>query len=208
MIHFPIPELDVVNEALARLGEMGIASFDENTKTAENAKLIYPSQRDRIYHAWQWVFARTTSSLVRLVPVPVNGWQYGFTLPAIAIGNPVRVLSSPRAPEMPLREFAIEGGVLYADTDQVWATHISRIDPTLWPATFREAVVLAAMAALCVPVTQHLELAQDLRIQAFGAPQDQGRGGAVGIAINRDFSGAAQPANLYEDDPLTSARWQ
>jgi hypothetical protein len=164
----------------------------------------------------EWSFAGKTYKLDALSPIAANdydtaaqkfnnGWRFAFSLPGDRLGAPRKLLSDPRNPKDPLRDFLVESGVLYADVDQVWAVVTVMPDPDLWDPQFALGMETIAAADLCVPVTHDAKLASDQRTVAEGSPQEQGRGGLIGRAIASDAA-KARTATPQWRDPLSDAR--
>lgn len=195
----------LVNEALARLGSEPIAALDEETPTARKAAQIAPTVLGQVYGATSWRFARRTRALTRLDVRPETGFRYAYALPGGRIGEPVKVLANPRYADQPLRHFAIEGGELHADMEAVWVTCVEEVDPATWPPLFRAAFVTALAGELAVPQAHDTNLADSLRVQAWGTPSEGGRGGLIGRAMARDAAQAPGSA-LLASDPLTGVR--
>lgn len=199
-----ISDLQIANNALARIGEGSIASFDEESPLARQVSAIYRDRIDVLF-SWPWNFSRRTYKLQRMDETPDNGWKYAFALPSERLSPPRTVLRDPRQPKNPFRDYAVEGGNLYADIAELWATVSVRVDPSLWPPSFRILATVAAAADLCVPVTHDKDLADQLRGEAYGLPSEGGRGGLMARAIADDIATSPIAAPLSRD-PLTDAR--
>jgi len=196
--------LKTVNEALARLGSAPIAALDEETPKAAKVAQIYPTVVGAAFACHRWNWARRTARLDRLAVTPETGWRYAYALPGDRIGEPVKVMLNPRAPDYLLRAFALEGDELHADELAVWATFVRSVEPEQWPALFRAAIVVALAADLAVPLTHDVTLKQQLAQDAWGTPSEGGRGGLMGRAMAVDAS--AQPGStVLARDPLTDA---
>lgn len=208
--------LQVMNKALGKIGGGKIMAEDEDTALAEKVVPAYYSRLKALLGMCEWSFAGATYKLDAIAKIAGNdydtsnqifnnGWRQAFSLPGTRIGLPRKVLTDPRRPNDPLREFQIEGGVLYADREQVWATVTVMPDPNIWDPQFNLAMETIASADFCVPVTHDANLADTLRKVAEGTPQENGRGGLVGRAITSDAIKARTAAPLWRD-PLTDAR--
>ncbi|MBP1296617.1 hypothetical protein [Bradyrhizobium elkanii] len=208
--------MKVMNSALGKIGGGAIMAEDEDTELAAQVVPTYYSRLKSLLGMCEWSFAGRTYKLDAIAKVAENdydtasmifnnGWRQAFSLPGTRIGLPRKVLTDPRRPNDPLREYLIEGGVLYADREQVWATVTVMPDPTVWDPQFNLAAEAIVAADLCVPVTHDANLAKDLRQVAEGSAQENGRGGLVGRAITSEAIKARTAAPLWRD-PLTDAR--
>lgn len=199
--------ITVLNEILRSVGSAPIAGPDEETKKAQQATAVYRRTFRELLsrNTAGWTFARKTYRLDRDPLVPENGWRFGFAMPGTRLGNPRRVLSDPRRPDFPLRQFAIEANLLFADVEPVWATFTVEVPPAAWSPEFHSLMVAAVGSRLAVPLGHDTSLADELRREAFGAPQEMGRGGLFAVALNADIAGAPSAAPVLASDPLTGA---
>lgn len=207
----------IINRGLTRIGSARISSLTEDTSLCQQARGVYYDRVDAILGMHDWSFAGKTFRLSQLAEVSDygfdlasnkfnNGWRYAFDLPGERIGStPRRVLVDPRRPDDPFRDYAIEEGRLFADRTPLWALVTVRATPASWSAPMRLAVIVAVAADLAVPITHDTKLAAELKMEAEGAPEMQGRGGLIGNAIAKDMAGNPNKARLWRD-PLTEAR--
>ncbi|WP_398468524.1 hypothetical protein [Tardiphaga sp.] len=212
-----IDHLKIMNNALSRIAAGSIMAEDEDTDLAAQTVPVYYDRLDAVLAMYGWTFAGKTYKLDRVGETVengyvtadtkfMNGWRYGFALPGNRVGEPRRVLDNPRRPDYPFRDFLIEGGNLYADRDELWATVTVRPDPIVWRPDFRLALTCLVAADLCIPVTHDQRLAEALFQQGEGSPSEQGRGGLIGRAIAADAASAPAKAPLH-NTPLTDARF-
>jgi hypothetical protein len=208
-----------MNAALARIGAAPIMAETEDTELAAQVVAVYYDRVDAILGMHPWKFARQTFRLDEIAPTPdngydaaakifANGWKRSFALPGTRIGEPRSVLANPRNPDYPLRDYAIEGDRIYADTGPLWVAFTVRVAPAVWASNplFRLAATTAVAADLAVPVTHDKDLAAQLLTDAEGTPSEAGRGGMIGRAMAHDLAGAPIASPL-QNDPLTAARF-
>ena len=167
-------EIDICNLALGWLGERPIASFNDESNTAELCKNNYPSARDYTLEDGDWQFARRIETLAELEdppnnPIPPYRGRV-FQLPA----NALRVIRlddgtghwrlawdrledrivvepliglAPTSAGIPLGSAAQEN-IVYADL-------ITRItDPTKFSPNFAQAVAGKLAWDLAMPITE------------------------------------------------------
>lgn len=212
-----ITPIVIKNRALARIGGGEIVAEDENTELARQVDAIYQDRIDAVLGGYPWSFAKKTYRLDALAKTAANGfdsdllvfptgWPHGFLLPGDRLSTPRKVMADPRNPDVPIRDFEIEAGLIYARHDKLWATFTVRVDPDVWPPPFRIAIVTLLAADLAIPVTHDTALAAELRAYAQGTPEENGRGGLIGRAIAVDVAGAVATAPLLALDPLGNAR--
>lgn len=75
-------EVEVVNVGLTLLGESRIASLDDNTKPAREAKAIFAHTRDSVLASHNWNFAKTRVALPALVDAPPFQFNTKYQLPS------------------------------------------------------------------------------------------------------------------------------
>lgn len=74
--------VDIVNSALAKVGEDPITSLDEDRHAARVARTQYPLHRDKLLRLYNWRFAMRRAVLAPLAGAPEFGFRYKFLLPA------------------------------------------------------------------------------------------------------------------------------
>ncbi len=200
----PRSDIDIVNNALARIGGGVITSLDEETDLARHCLAIYHDIVESAFSAWRWAFATKTFALTRLAETPENGYAHAHAHPAETIGPPQRLLTDPRAPENPVRDFECDMDAIYSDCQNLWGRYVRRLAPDLWPPLFRAAVTDWLAARLAVPVTHDAALAEKLERDAIGSSAEAFRGGMLGRAIAMDIAQSGGVAPLLASDPLTS----
>lgn len=206
----------VINRGLARIAAAPIGGLDEDTDKARQAIAVYFDRLDATLGLYHWSFAGKT---YRLDQAPTDGaddyvtaqkrwftgYRYAYAMPGTRMALPRTVMTDPRLPKLPEREFTIEGDRIYCDRTPLYARFTVRVDPQIWLPAFRLAVIVALAADLAIPVTHDKDLADKLRAQAEGTPQENGRGGLIGRAIGMDAASSGGFSGLGAD-PLTSAR--
>lgn len=83
--------VEIINIALARLGESPIQSLDEGTVPANTAKLFYGPARRATLRDYNWTFALKTNRLAKLAELPID-FCYAYALPSDCL-RPVRLRS-------------------------------------------------------------------------------------------------------------------
>lgn len=202
-------ELDepmIVNWALAELGLAPTFTIDDHSGTGTQVAVFWPRAVARCFGLHDWTFCRRTNRLSRQTKEPETGYRYGFELPGDRIGEPVKLLSDPRN-ETPIRNSRIEGNVVYADEEAVYAVCKVRLDPRVWDWQFADAFAVALAAYLAIPLTQDPDLAAEKAAQAFGTRSEGGAGGVFGRLIAQNRAAGPVGSPLMQDDPLTAGRF-
>lgn len=196
-------DVDLVNQACARIGEEPIQSFSDDTLGARAAKLSYQPTIRFMLGLYAFSFARQTVKLTKISnPTIENGFRSAFQLPAERRGPPIGLSDDPTC-EFRLTRYALEGDKLFADLDEAWA--VIKIDPhpLTWSDTFSECAVVAVAGKLVMALRNNSEERDRLTIMAFGQPDMNFRGGLMGAAIAEDAQ--ATPARRLGHGPFVSA---
>lgn len=197
--------LRIVQQAAARIGVEAPQSLDDIAGT-DPIELVYGSVVDFCLDLHPWDFCRATVSLSQLAEPGELGYRFVYQLPAEAIGEPLRILADVSRPNVPYFGWTLSGRRILANAEPLFAVINTRPQPSAWPATFREAVVLALAAELSLSLAANEDMRLSLRRDAFGTPTEAFRGGAIGAAI-RNQAFRTPVKQLPFTDPL-SAAWR
>lgn len=179
--------LEVINLALARLGESPIQSADENSVPANVAKVMYDPARRAVLRDFLWNFSVRQSTLARKQEPSAKGMGNEFSLPADCI----RVVAV-----RPERKFVVRGNSLFAEAETVTIDYVADVtDPQEFDDSFVEAL--------------SFKLASDLAMSIKGSSQ------AMAENLNVYYSLVRKAATLsenesgreYEDNPFLAARF-
>lgn len=201
-----IDKATIVNDALIALGQA--PTFSIGAEDAKAAKIASAWRKcvGVCFPLHDWTFARQTYRLTRLAATPDNGWSFAFTLPGNRIGEPLKILEDPRR-DVPLRDFSIEAGKLYADVDTAFARCKVELDPVAWDIGFRAAFTVALTGYLAVPMQHDEDLATAMLRDAFGTPSQQMTGGMFGRLMAQNVAADPPDAPNRWNDPLSAARF-
>ena len=196
--------LDLVNEALALIGEVVINSFEDGTDVAATAARIASTRIRGLIGLHPWRFSLRKVQLVPLVQPPVNEWRKAFALPqdmlnmreAFAAGT----VDAPR-----LDRWEIFGQRLLANADAVWVDYQREVPVAEWPPVFRMLVRTTLAADLAIPVAGSPSARAEMLREAFGGPMELNQGGLLAQA--RRVDSQQQPPQRINDFPLLDARF-
>jgi hypothetical protein len=147
--------VQIVNNALVRIGGSSIISLDENSEAARAANLIYEQTRDAVLRDHLWNFAMSRSSLAANAVAPAFGYVYSYALPT----NCLRVIQL----EEKSMVFKIEGRNLLTDESPARIIYVSRVtDPNQFDAMFTEALSARLAAELAIAVAESNSLYQNM----------------------------------------------
>jgi hypothetical protein len=147
--------VQIVNNALVRIGGSSIISLDENSEAARAANLIYEQTRDAVLRDHLWNFAMSRSSLAANAVAPAFGYVYSYALPT----NCLRVIQL----EEKSMVFKIEGRNLLTDESPARIIYVSQVtDPNQFDAMFTEALSARLAAELAIAVSESNSLYQNM----------------------------------------------
>ena len=142
--------VEIVNIALARLGESPIQSLDEGTVPANMAKLLFDSARRSTLRDYNWSFALAAAPLARLAEKPVD-FRCAYALPTDCL-RAVRLRGG--------RSFAVRGRELL--TNECGTPVLEYVadvtDETKFDSKFAEALSYKLASELAMPVKGSSEL--------------------------------------------------
>lgn len=202
---------DVASQALARLGEPPISSFEESTDTAEKVAQLYESTILSLLGKYDWNWASTRKALeIDGALTPVNEWRSAFLMPTLRtdrVGNPIRVYNSTalRAPE--IFNYELEGKHILTNESSIVIEYIQRKAESLWPGYFEELAVEALAARLALPITETASKEEWHTAMAFGTPSEGREGGLFGSAMRADSRFTPTIGLLDASDPITQSRF-
>ena len=149
--------VEIVNDALARLGVSPINALADATKQAQFANRFYNQTLDEVLAARQWPFATKRATLTVITPKPTAEWAYGYTLPAdylrlVQINNDEVAMIKHR--------YAIEGSRLLIDETPAAIAYVARETAvSTYSPLFCEALSIKLASKLCGPLTGSKEMA-------------------------------------------------
>lgn len=202
---------DVASQALARLGEPAISSFEEDSDTAEKVNKLYEPTILQLLSSYDWSFATKRASLpIDAAGTPINEWTRAFLMPTLRtdrVGKPLAVYNSTslRAPKV--FEFEISDRWIFSDYDTLVIEYIYRVPESMWPGYFHTLAIEAVAATLALPVTENASKEEIHRALAYGNPGELGRGGLFRVACDADAAGNPTRSILDDHDPIWSARF-
>lgn len=147
--------VQIVNNALVRIGGSSIISLDENSEAARAANLIYEQTRDAVLRDHLWNFAMSRASLAANAVAPAFGYVYSYALPT----NCLRVIQL----EEKSMVFKIEGRNLLTDESPARIIYVSQVtDPNQFDAMFTEALSARLAAELAITIAESNSLYQNM----------------------------------------------
>lgn len=150
-------QVQIVNQALTKLGAARITSMEDGTNSARVMSAIYDIKRDAELAANPWTFAIKRAALPASTTAPAFGWAYAYPLPSdflslVQVGEDFTFYESDTG-----ALFEVEGGsVLTDESSPLDVRYVYRVtNPGLYPALFVEALACRLAAEACEQITQN-----------------------------------------------------
>ena len=181
-----LTDLDIVNNALGRLGVERIASLSDSNKRAKLASDFLDSSRKVTLEMVPWDFALKRVELISS-GTPAFEYTHSFTLPS----DWVSIVS-----EYNDEEYHVEGGKILANTDTLLIKYVYEIDETVKRTpNFNKAWYLNLAAEMAYSLTQNNKLKNDLINEADFIASKAG-----------SFNAKGSTPVSYEIDTFTDSR--
>ncbi|MEO2177208.1 MAG: hypothetical protein ABGY96_24345 [bacterium] len=157
-------DIAVVNQALIKIGGAVITAFTDGTTEAKVASILYEDYVRGQQALVRWNWAKTQFSMNKLAAVPLEGWEYGYTIPAdLLILHRVTYGDN----DVPFARFKDKVFTNQNnDADDVVAQYTYRVDEIDWPADFTLAVVTGLSADFAMSLARDADLGKLLEDKA------------------------------------------
>tara|TARA_R110000824_G_scaffold3170_2_gene14798 strand:- start:501 stop:1106 length:606 start_codon:yes stop_codon:yes gene_type:complete len=147
--------VQIVNNALVKVGANAILSLTEDSEAARAANLIYEQIRDAVLRDHVWNFAKKRIELAQDSDTPAFEFAFQYTLPSECL----RVL---RMEDLDMI-YKIENGKLLTDENPAKILFIYRVeDVNLFDSMFVEALSARLSAELAVTLAESNSLYQNM----------------------------------------------
>lgn len=200
-------DVSVCSQALLRLGADEINSFSEGS-TGPLCANLFPQIKSRVESAYPWRFNTIKSELLtRIIDTPPTQYKYAYQLPPKMLnGLPRTVWDSPasRNPRSQFTDFDVFEDKLLANTEKIYVDFQTPKIIDVFPDHVTELTILAMMAVIALPVTDQQTTADSAKIEAWGLPEERGKGGYFRTAMRIDSQG--HPPQSIVNYPLVTVR--
>lgn len=147
--------VNIVNNALVRIGASRIISLTEDSESARVANLMYEQVRDAVLADHVWNFAKKRVELALDTTAPAFGYSNAFALPTDCL----KVLLMERADMI----YDVEGGKLLTDEASAKIIYLARVeDPNQFSPMFTEALSARLAAEMAIPLVDSNSLFQNM----------------------------------------------
>jgi hypothetical protein len=144
-----IGKMEIINVALARLGESPIQSLEEGSVPANVAKQMYDVARTAALRDYNWAFASKIATLARLDVTPVD-FRFAFALPSGCLRVAGLRGGAP---------YTLRGDVLYADCENAVIEYTEDVvDTVRYDSKFVEALTYKLASELAMPIKGSADL--------------------------------------------------
>jgi len=194
---------DVVNDALALIGDEGIGSFTDDERGFD-AERIFRNELNFALGVHLFSWSRRLFALSRIDGNAPTGHAYLYALPPERIGPPLSVTDDATDPDRTFSAYELLEDVVASDAVALWAR--CKISPGVasWSSTFRQTLVVALAGRYAFARSSDKDAQDRLLRQAYGTPEEQWRGGLMRAAINEDGR-ATPPRRMTGSNPLLTA---
>jgi len=200
-------EVGICAKALLRLGDNSISSFTEGSSGPLCAE-IFPELKLRVLTSFPWRFNTIKSELLnRTLITPPTQYKYVYELPPQMLnGLPRTVWNSPfnQGRSTPFTNFDIFEDKILTSAEQILIDYQVDKEPDVFPSHVTNLTIYAMMAEIALAITDQQTTADSAHIQAWGTPQDRGKGGYFKEAARIDSQG--HPSQGIKNYPLTAVR--
>lgn len=172
-------DVAIANAALLYLGDLRIASLDEDTDRARLVSGLYAIARDGLLVSAPWRFALVRQDLAALAAEPVYGYTTAFAYPTdppcLMALDTSEDSTWPGEPEWPWspdgKAWAVESlngdTVILSDASALSLRYIARMeDPVKFSEPFTQALIAKLRAELCYPILQKADLVAPMQAEA------------------------------------------
>lgn len=199
-----IDKLEIVNRAMLRIGADPLQDLADETLGGQGADLVYDSVVEFALGVYVFSFARKMVELSELASAtPLTGFTRIYQLPADRLGPPLRITDDVTDPDRRFTRYVLQGSTVHADEKPLYAEIKFLPEPAEWSGTFRDFVVLAVAAEYALSIGHDKSLRRDMRVNAYGNPSENYRGGALGAAIREDAFATPPRLAGWDNNPLT-----
>lgn len=191
---------DIVNDALALIGDNSIGSFTEDG----DLERIYRTELGLAVGVYEFSWARRMFLLSRLEGAAPTGHLHLFALPPERVGPPLRVTDDATDPHRIFNRFELLGDRVAADAPALWALCKFLPAPSSWSSTFRAALINALAGRLAYARSADKDVQERFLRIAYGSPDQGFRAGLIGAAIAEDAR-STPPRRIAPSNPLLDA---
>ena len=157
-----LTDIDLCSKALIKIGANTIASFDEETKEAEVAGILYEHVKNTILSSSNWGFAVSDVELAQLVDAPIDrNYSKQYAIPTDWL-NTVNIYNEAGTGIA----YAAQGGVILTNTNRAFMKYVADVSIARMPNWFVEYLIAQLAFEFCEPIRGDGSLAQRMKAKA------------------------------------------
>lgn len=202
-------DIALCNAALDLIGESGINTLTEpKTDIEASCATQFTLVIANLLSLREWSFSTRLRQLAASADIDAEnrrGYAYAHALPSNLLAGPFAICGSNNDRDT-ITDYALDGNYVLSDSPVVYARYCAQTDLSSWPLYFINLCVVALASRLAKPVADNTELATELRIQAFGSANEEGRGGLFATAASLDAKAKPMRSLFANGDPLSATR--
>lgn len=198
-------DISICSQALLRLGEKTISSFNDESDRATVCANTWPELKRSILGVYPWKRTMRKARLNRATSPPANEYEHAYNMPTDRLLDvPHEVWNGFTSAASSVNDFKIFDNQLLTDCEEVAIDYQVEISEGDFSPHLIELSTLALAAEIAIPITQLASFAEYFRTAAWGNPSENGQGGYYRTARNKDAAG--EPPNVVDDYSLVFVR--
>jgi hypothetical protein len=207
-----LERVDVINRALARIGETAVQFADTTAENADELVWTYESRVENALAVYPWRCTLRTLLLSQGTIPTLTNWTYAHILSSNRLGMPRRVWKSATdlsdSTLLKLYEIGLdfqERPAILSNESVIVAQDQKRPIPSLWDPPLLELIIMDLMSAYAWQVTQDAAKSGELLELAWGSTDGRVTGQFFKAKQAESVANPSRVVQL-EDGPLVSAR--
>lgn len=141
-------KLDIINEALVRIGAAPLGSLSDQNAQGLTAEQVYSAVVRDMIAAHPWSFALRQKALTQIV-VSDNDRRWSDGKYVYQVPNDcLRVIGGKDT-----RHYQLSGDQIYTDDQEFVLVYVADVEESHWPAFFVELIALKFAAAVAISIT-------------------------------------------------------
>jgi len=199
-------DVSVCSQALVLLGSKSISSFSENNGPTCDELFLQVKENVALSHPWRFNTIKS-EKLSRSLDEPTTEFKHEYILPTDSLSfAPRTVWNSPfnQGRSTPFTGFNIFEKRLLTNAEQIFIDYQIDRETDEFPPHVTELLILAMVAKLARPVTGDESIVRATYVEAWGRPNEKGRGGESRVARRIDDQG--HPGQSIKNFPLITVR--
>ncbi len=199
-------EIDICSQALTLLRANTISSFEEDSEEAQICSVLFSTFEKDIFSRYPWSFSKKMCGLNRMNYTPLKGYKYAYYIP-----NDCSRIWGVFNGDKTINDYEIvaskdeDATVILSNEESVVIEYNKIIQVRHWPGYFVNYAIYAFADMLAGPITDDDSIVDKMHRLAYGAPNENEKGGKFGIATNVDAQ--QKPSTAMECDILINARF-